>query len=509
MANRRKGLKMINEIMRLKEKGLGKEKIAKALGISKNTVKKYLRQGREENSQKIKTESSRSWSKYIDWPEVESAVNRGVALSVWWEENLKPIREGDLAGISYISLWREWREKFPKIDLSFHKYHQPGESCEIDFKGDAAGLGYVDRRSGEFITCRLFGSILCFSQLFFARASHSEKKQDLFISTAKSFEYFSGVTNCLRFDNAKTAVTRADWYDPEIDKEFGQFCEHFGVVFLPCRPGRPKDKNLIEGALGVFWRWAGPKIRERTFFSLEELNDFLRELCRTFNHRIQKKSGLSRFQKFNDGEKAKLSSLPETSFEYAAWKKAKVHPDCHVQISFNFYSVPHQLRGKTLDVRITTSFLEIFNGLERVAIHKLQSSSQRGRYVTDTNHLPDVHKALLESTPQKAMDDAREIGPETYKLIRRLIEGAKHPFLYLRRAQGIIRLRCRYPCEQIEGASTLVNSLDQSFPRFRDFENLVKNLIFQSELRSTTKVVRQENPNLRGQNYWSDQNNIN
>jgi len=71
-------------------------------------------------------------------------------------------------------------------------------------------FGYADSVSGEFVTCRLFGNILCFSQLFYARATHTEKQVDLFDALARSYEYFGGVPATTVFDNAKAQVVRAD-----------------------------------------------------------------------------------------------------------------------------------------------------------------------------------------------------------------------------------------------------------------------------------------------------------
>lgn len=429
-------------------------------------------------------------------------------MRVWWEENIEPINCGDLCGVTYSSFWREWRRRYPKIDLSFYKTHPPGERGEIDFKGRDAELGYLDRRTGEFVVCRLFGSILCFSQKFYVEATHSEKQPDLLNSTANSFTYFGGVPHTLVFDNAKTATTQAHRYDPDLNKEYVRFCEHYGTAPVQARPRKPKDKNLIECTLGVFWRWAKPKLNERTFYSLEEINRFLKDLLATFNQRIQRKYGLSRDQKFIEAEREKLYNLPERSFEYAKWKSAKLHQDCHLQINYNFYSAPYTLRGKSLDVRITSSFIEIFHHLERVALHKKQPESQRGRYVSQSSHLPEAHKAILEATPQNIIKSAVSIGPETHRFISNLINKSIHPLRYLRRAQAITtRMKNRYGCEKVEHVCGFLNKMNAGFTSLKEIEKLAqtKGLNTLGETNTIKPITRKSNPNLRGHAYWTNQ----
>ena len=325
------GMRMIEEIRRLHAMGLSRRNIAKSLNCSRNTVDKYLVDPSIED--RGKPEYHAPWSGEIDWELVNGEVNRGTPLSEVWENSVGCNNQSP----PYVSFWREYKRRFPDIRLDFHKNHPPGERCEVDYKGDSPGLGYIDRQNGEFIPCRLYGAVLCFSQLFFPYATHSEKKGDILTATAKAFQYFGGVPMTCVIDNAKTLVTRAHQYDPDLNKEFALFCAFHGTAPIATRPAKPKDKNLIENALGVFWRWARLRIRGRTFFSLGELNLFVKELADDFNARIQRKYGLSRRQKFEHGEREKLLPLPVQNYRYGEWKLAKLHPDCHIQIEMNFY----------------------------------------------------------------------------------------------------------------------------------------------------------------------------
>lgn len=488
-----KGKRMIKEIKRLQDLGMSKSQISRSLGICRNTVTKYLKTSGV--AELGKTEFTAGWSGSINWADVKEKTNAGVKLSHYWEQN---IRDG--SGITYISFWREFKRRFPNIPIDLHKIFEPGLRCEFDYKGRDKEFGYIDSVSGEFVTCRLFGNILCFSQLFFARATHSEKQIDLFDALARSYEYFGGVPATTVFDNAKAQVVRADYFDADLNPEFSYFAEVYGSAPIATRPGCPKDKNLIENVLGVFYRWVIPQLKREKHYSLTELNESLRRYCDEFNERIQRKYGLSRREKFFKNEKEKLGPLPETPYFCGEWRRHKPHADCHIQYSYNFYSVPHECRGKEVDVRVSGKTIEIYQDLKRIAIHQLLSSGSRGRYITNKNHLPEKHQAMLEKSPAYIIEESSRVGSQTEQLVRRLIEEASHPLMYLRRCQGLLRFKKRYGNQRLEDACAFFIGVS-----LRDIKiSSIEQVILAKRQHSEPKAVkRSQNENLRGQDHWA------
>ncbi len=493
-----KGPRMIHEIQRLKDMGLSKRMIAKALGCSRNTVDKYLADAASSVEQAPK-EYKAPWSESVLWTAVESATSRGMALSEYWE--LHVVTCEATSDVPYVSFWREYRRRFPNIPIELHKIHPPGERCEIDYKGDSAGLGFIDRQTREYVPCRLFGAVMCFSQLFFPIATLTEKQPDLLKAVSESYKYFGGVPLTSAFDNAKAAVHRPHRYDPDINREFAHFCEHFGTAPLAMRPSKPKDKNLIENSLGVFWRWARQRIQERTFHSLADLNDYLLDLADDFNNRIQRKYGVSRREKFEVGERDKLLTIPTAPYSVGEWKTAKPHPDCHIQVGKNFYSIPYQLRDRTVDVRMTGSLIEIYSNLDCVARHIRGQGRTVGQYFTNESHLPEAHRAMREATPSQAIEQAKDIGEATEQIVRSLIEGSRHPLMYLRRTQGILRLAKRYSPRALERACQKLISIGSASPRLADVEAIIKTDAG-TEPSNIIPIKRQPNPFLRGQESW-------
>jgi transposase len=490
---------MKQEIERLRGLGHKKKTIARILKVSRNTVRRYWDEAvsRPEAPSPI---YSAPWASHVEWKAVERAISLGQSLSDHWEEYRATLGQGHvLKFVPYITFWREYRRRYPRVDLVMHKTYQPGLRMEADYKGREPAFGYINRTTGEWVQLELFGAALCFSQLFYCEATETQTQGDWLMATQGCFRYFGGVTETAGIDNATVSVKKADFYDPDVNLEYWRFSKHYEFAPIPTEPGEPTHKAVIENLLGVFWRWVRGRFKRRTFFSKAEVNRFLFEMCDEFNNRQQKKYGSSRRERFNAAEKEKLKALPTELYEMATWQKAKLHPDCHVQVKWNFYSAPYRLRPQELDVRVSKSFVEIFHRLERVAVHSRFPDNQRGRYQTDKNHLPPAHQAVQEYTPQKVLEDAKGVGQETFNLVERIITKSRHPLLFLRRSLGIVRLKSRVGAENLERACRTINQFGISFPRLDEIEDIAK-----APAPPAPKPIRRgENPYLRGQMAWS------
>lgn len=164
-------------------------------------------------------------------------------------------------------------------------------------------------------------------------------------------------------------------------------------------------------------RWILARLRNRTFFSLAGLNSAIAELREELNNRPMRHVGKSRRELFEEIERSALRPLPATPFEYAEWRSAKVHPDYHVEVNKTFYSVPHRLIGRTVQVRLTHRVVEIFHDHQRVASHVHRS--QRSGHVTVNAHMPTAHQRYANTTPTSLIARAAKIGPNAAILVER------------------------------------------------------------------------------------------
>jgi hypothetical protein len=256
------------------------------------------------------------------------------------------------------------------------------------------------------------------------------------------FAYFGGVTPYLVVDNLKSGVHKADLYDPDVNPTYCDFANHMGFAVLPARPYKPKDKGSGECHIGVLQRDFFQEVRNRVFYSLEELNEALRHYLERLNHQVMKDYGVSRAQRFEE-EKKQLKSLPPSPFELSEWRRAKVHPDCHVQVEKNFYSVPFVYVGQNVRVRLTDKMVEVFSeDSQSLAAHSRLTGI--GKFSTYDSHYPEKKLSVARFEVHHAKEQAQKLGPHVEKLVEKLLL-TDYPLRHLRRVQGILRLAKRHP----------------------------------------------------------------
>jgi DNA-binding HxlR family transcriptional regulator len=279
--------------------------------------------------------------------------------------------------------------------------------------------------------------VMAMSSMTFGEFTLTQKRDDLMRSMENAFRYFGGVTPYVTVDNQKAAVDQAHWYDPDVNPAFVDFANHWGFAVVPARPNRPRDKGGNECGIGVIQRQFYQEVREKTFYSLAELNAAFAEYLKRLNQSVMKDWGVSRSDRFA-GEKHLLKTCPTTNWEPSEWKTPKVHADCHVQVLKKFYSVPYRQVGREVRVRVTAKLVEIFDKeLNSLCVHmRLMGKENRS---TDESHYPAEKVALTQFSVQVAKREAAKVGPETEKLINHLLDIA-YPLRHLRRAQGILRL---------------------------------------------------------------------
>lgn len=426
MAQMRTSVEVRNQVLELNRQEVGIKKIAKSLRISKNTVRKILRESVDE---KLNGKAAPAWAKSVNWAGVHESVGRGVPVNILHRENV------DAKEISYLKFWRYYKSLHPvSVPVSMVLNHKPGERIFFDFTD---GINIVDRATGEIKKTQLLCGVLAFSSLTFGEFTWDQKQESMLRGMEKVFKYFGGVTPYVTVDNLKSGVLRAHLYDPDVNPTFVDFANHWGFAVIPARPYHPRDKGKNESAIGVIQRQFYQEVREKIFYSLTDLNLEFRRYCDRLNSQRMKDYGVSRLERFTT-EKCLLKPLALEDYEIAVWKEAKVHSDCHVQVEKNFYSVPYQYVGRSVRVRIKAKLIEIFDeSTLSLAVHvKLVGA---GKYSTVEAHYPEHKVQASRFEIKSAKAEAQKVGPETEKLIEELI-GGDYPLRYLRRVQGILRL---------------------------------------------------------------------
>jgi len=210
----------------------------------------------------------------------------------------------------------------------------------------------------------------------------------------------------------------------------------------------------------------------------------------------------SRQDLFCDQERAALRPLPTSRYELAEWKKATVSIDYHLEVDRRFYSVPYQLVRRRLDVRATTTTIEIFDGGKRVASHLREYGARR--YITDPAHMPKSHRAHLEWTPSKLVAWGQSVSADTGVFVERLFESRPHPEHAYRACLGLKKLGREYGDVRLSAAcarALAIGSVSYSSVKSILAEGLDRLGLPGDE--ATPPPPTHEN--LRGATYWQEE----
>jgi len=464
MAGKKLSMRKIREVLRLRyDLKLSARQTAKSCNIARSTVSDYLFRARnaglcwpfppEMDDTALENLLYPPAAQYIpqqkrQMPPMDylhrELKRKGVTLQLLWYEYKKANPQG-YQHSQFCELYRRWARK---LDPSLRQEHRAGEKLFVDYAGDT--IPVINPHNGEIYQAQLFIAVLGASNYTFAEASYSQELPCWIGSHIHAFEYFGGVPEIVVHDNLKSGVTKACRYEPDINPTYNDLTQHYGTSIIPARAGKPKDKAKVEAGVLMAIRWILAALRNRTFFSLEELNQAIREKLTILNNRKFQKLETTRAGLFKTIEKPALKPLPPQPYEFADWKKATVNIDYHVEVDRHYYSVPYQLVKKQVELRITASTIEILFKNRRVASHK--RSYRKGGFTTDKAHRPKSHQKHLEWTPSRIIHWAAENSPHTKQLVTRIIGSKPHPEQGYRSCLGIIRLAKKYSPERLEAA---------------------------------------------------------
>jgi len=235
----------------------------------------------------------------------------------------------------------------------------------------------------------IFVVVLGASSFTYAEASWTQALPDWIGAHVRMFRFFGGVPRLVVPDNLKSAVHKASFYDPEINRSYGMMAAHYGVGIVPARPYKPRDKAKVEAGVRFAQSYILGRLRRQTFFSLAEVNQAIIGVLERMNDHVMRRLGKSRRQLFETLERPARSPLPETDHEFAEWRFARVSLDYHIELDGFFYSVPHKLIREQADTRLTLRMVEVFHRGQRVAVHERRHGGRR--YGTDPDHMPSAH----------------------------------------------------------------------------------------------------------------------
>lgn len=465
----------IKRVIELHLQGRSIRHIGRLTGISRNTIRDYLRRialsGRnleellkledevlagiaqvdsiEKNrAGRIADDRYGSIERRLDYYKTELS-RRGVTRQLLWQE----YRNDYPDGYSYSQFCEHLGRHLKREQAVMHFNHRPGEQLQADFAGDK--LGYVDRSTGEWIACESLICAMRFSHYLYVEALRSQQQPELVKGLVNTFNYLGGVPESTKFDNTKTAVTRASRYEPTFTEAMELLAAHYGTTILAARVRSPRDKPSVEKGVSVAYNQIYGPLRDRIFYSLEELNAAIRQQLEIVNSRpFQKKTG-SRKELFETHERPRLKDLPCDPYLLKYVTEGKVQRNYHVILGEDRhqYSVPYTLIGKRLKIIYTTDTVEVYDGLSRVAVHK--RNYQKNGYTTLSEHMPEKHRHYARQKGWNAEyfeQQASAVGQATLRVVQRILQSRNFYEQTYNSCLGILRLGSQYGHQRLESA---------------------------------------------------------
>ena len=419
----------------------------------------------------------------------------GVTRELLWDEYRQTVSENYSYSRFCDILSRHSNKKSPV----YHNTYTPGELTEFDFAGKK--MSYVDRSTGEIVECPVLVFTLPYSSFSYIEPLASSRLEHLVPAMNCAVEYFGGATKVTMTDNMKQIVTQTNRYEPSFTLLAEQWSVHYNTTLKAARPAKPKDKPTVEKSVHLSYQRINARIRNETFYSLEELRARVRELLDEFNDRPMFKQSVSRREKFISEERHLLRELPAEPFMLKSRTKAKVKPNYHVILGEDWhqYSVPHQYIGQEVIIVYDEQIVEVFiDIIKRIAVHR--RDYRRNGYTTLPEHMPESHLKYKEQkgwTEDDFIIRASKIGEQTEIAINKML-GAK---AFIEQTYdgclGVLRLADKYGNERLEAACKRANG--GSRINYKILHNILKNNLDKVPVeKNELTLFIPEHDNIRG-----------
>jgi transposase len=516
MANKPISMIKIRQILRLHHQGQSKKQIALRVGISRNTLKKYIQEfeASKMSFKEISQLSDKDLEELFIKPEAQSVNEKLQTLF-----NLFPAMDKEMKkkGMTRVLLWEQYKSNHPdgygisqfkryyaqwkaQVNPTMHMEHKAGDKMYVDFAGDK--LSIVDKLTGELTHTEVFVAILGASQLTYVEAVMTQQKEDFIGACENALHYFNGVPAAIVPDNLKAAVVKSSKYEPVINETFADFAEHYGTTILPARAYRPRDKALVENAVKISYSRIYTKVR-KDYGSLEELNEAIRIALEAHNNAFLRGRNYSRKQQYEEIEKPVLMPLPPLRYELKKYLYATVAKNGHACLGpdKHCYSVPYRFIGKKVKMLYSRHSVEIYYNHERVALHNRVKSSYH--YSTDKDHLASTHRFVSEWTPERFISWAESIHEDVRLYILKVLERKQHPEQAYKSCMGILGFGKKVGQQRLVKACQ--RGLGFGSYNYKTIQSILEKELDKTETeeQETGQLTMPSHDNIRGEEYYN------
>jgi transposase len=486
MANQLK-MALVQDILILHEHGWSARRIARELGIHRETVGRYVKTAAADGSKPAKAPTGSTSSRQTGSPNhaapwrqvVIDKLDQGLTAQRIYQDLAS---DHGYAG-SYYSVRRLIRKLGSATATPCRRMEcEPGAEAQVDFGRGAPIITSDGKRRSSWV----FRIVLSHSRKGYSEAVSRQTTDEFLRCIENAFVHFGGVPRVLVIDNLKAAVTQADWYDPDLNPKIQSFCRHYGLAILPTRPRTPRHKGKIERGIGYV---KGNGLKARRFSSLAEQNQHLLGWeSQVADKRIHGTTRQQVGKLFAEVEKPALLPLPASRFELFNEALRHVNRDGHVQIKGAYYSAPPEYLGQEVWARWDGRTVRLFDKrMNQIALHVQQ---EPGRFATAAAHILPEKISNIERGTTWMLERAERIGVNAAAwgqamLQSRGIEG-------VRVLMGLISLGNKHPCQAVDQACRIAHG--HGMYRLRGIRKLIQN---QAAPEQTLLPLLAEHPIIR------------
>ena len=467
----------IRRLLQLLSDGASKREASRLIGISRNTIDSYVSRFDQTGKQyddllrlpdtglaeviygnKPHREADprkKYLTEHIDYF-LKELSRKGVTRELLWYEYL----QGQPDGYRYSQFCGLLSQQGNKQNPVYHNTYIPGELLEIDFAGSK--MSYVDLATGEIFECPVLVCAMAYSSFSYIEPLASSRMGQLVPALNRCMEYFGGVPKVVLSDNMKQFVTHPNRYEPTFSLFAEQWSVHYNTHLKATRPAKPRDKPSVEKSVHLSYQQVNARMRNETFYSLEELRERAWELMEEFNDRLMFKKDVSRRDRFCNEEKPLLRVLPAEPFTLKYRANAKIKSNYHVILGEDWhqYSVPHQYIGQDAVIVYDEQDVEVFiSNMQRIAVHKRDYHCNG--YTTLAEHMPESHLRYKEQkgwTEEDFILRASRIGEQTRIAINQLLGSRTFIEQTYDGCLGVLRLAEKYGKYRLEAACARANT---------------------------------------------------
>jgi len=481
------------DILRHHANSMSQSQIATACGCARSTVQDVLKKAGEKGvswndvaglSEQAAYELVRGRPRdqsegfaEIDFEQVQREMERDrtMTLSLLWEEYAMLAARNSEKPYSYTrfcELYAAWCEEH---DTAVTRKYIAGDLGEFDWAGKK--MAVTDELTGELHDAWLFVACLPYSQKTFVAAYPNMEVETWCQASADAFGFYGGAPRLLTIDNLRTGVVKHTPEEVVLNRTFREFAEFYNVAVIPHAPRSPRGKASVESSVGKIANRIRNMLRDRVFFDFDELNAAILEKLADLNSRpFQKRAG-SRDERFEGAERDALQPLPARPFEIARWgSPVKVPKSYHVLLTQDgvYYSVPHRLVNRYVEIRWTAAKVEVFCDGERVASHVRDRSLARGESVTDPGHRPKSHADFLDHDSGWYRLQAREVGPSTQAVVESFLGSGAAEEQGWRWCEKLLAKRSSVGADALEEICAAALTVTDS-PSYKAISTLIRN----------------------------------